>query len=232
MRLLAPRWLPLSVAVLAAIPASAAAQQDSRSAPRLLNREQGRAVVKAASEGRAHTGKKPDCSHLVHHVYELAGFPYPYASSLDLYEGVESFRRVTAPHAGDLVVWRGHVGIVMDSKQHSFYSSVSSGLRTEHYDDAYWRARGRPRFYRYILPSAGPLLAANTISKVSQPPPHVVTTPTRTTTAAAPAPETPSAVGSESEPGAGLATPTVPTAASLEPPSSILVASAADRPTV
>jgi len=70
----------------------------------------------------------------VHQIYELSGFPYPYASSFDLYDGVDNFRRVSTPHPGDLVVWRGHVGIAIDAVKHTFYSSVRSGLRTEYYD--------------------------------------------------------------------------------------------------
>ena len=46
-----------------------------------------------------------DCSHLVHAIYLQAGFPYPYASSSDLYDGTDDFRRVNRPQPGDLVVW-------------------------------------------------------------------------------------------------------------------------------
>jgi hypothetical protein len=49
------------------------------------------------------------------------------------------------------VVWRGHVGIAIDVIEHMFYSSVHSGLRTEYYDEPYWREQGRPHFYRYVL---------------------------------------------------------------------------------
>jgi len=58
-----------------------------------------------------------------------SGFPYDYVSSRELYIGSTNFTRCTAP-AGDLVVWRGHVGIVIDPKQHSFFSFVRSGPDT------------------------------------------------------------------------------------------------------
>lgn len=109
-------------------------------------------------------GLSPDCSHLVHKLYEQAGHPYPYASSLDLYRGTGAFLRVRYAHPGDLVVWRGHVGIVMNPREHSFFSTTSSGARTENYRSAYWRARGYPHFFRYLTRSPlrdGPSEASN-----------------------------------------------------------------------
>jgi hypothetical protein len=84
---------------------------------------------------------------LVHRVYLLAGFDYPYASSFDIYAGNENFGRVKTPQAGDLIAWPGHVGIVVDPLQHSFYSLVSTGLEAHNYNGPYWRSRGRPAQY-------------------------------------------------------------------------------------
>jgi hypothetical protein len=122
---------------------------------RLLSKPEGLGIVLAASrqEGAEAEGRTEDCSHLVHDLYEQAGYPYPYASSLDLYNGSRSFVRVSKPQPGDLIVWRGHVGIVVDQREHSFFSSVSSGPQTEYYSSPYWRARGRTRFYRYLTVS-------------------------------------------------------------------------------
>jgi len=58
---------------------------------------------------------------------------------------------VPRPQPGDLVVWRGHIGIVVDPDEHSFYSSVLSGFAIEDYRSNYWSNRGRPRFYRYLV---------------------------------------------------------------------------------
>src|SRR5262249_7955906 len=91
-----------------------------------------------------------DCSHLVHAVYERAGFPYDYVTSRELYIGNPHFTRVHKPQPGDLIVWRGHVGIVIDPKERSFFSSVRSGPDTQFYDSVYWRSRGIARFYRYV----------------------------------------------------------------------------------
>jgi NlpC/P60 family len=131
---------------------AAASQENHREAYRLLTRDEGRAIVDAISDHhRSLRSKraKPDCSHLVNDIYDLAGFPFPYAKSADLYRGQASFVRVSSPQPGDLIVWRGHVGLVLDPRQHFFYSSLRSGLETEDYTSAYWRRRGTPRFYRY-----------------------------------------------------------------------------------
>jgi len=130
-------------------------------AARLLSLDEGLSVLGAALESRVHLGAKSDCSHLVHAIYERAGFPYPYASSSDLYAGISEFRRVTRPQAGDLVAWPGHVGIAISPVQHSFYSALHSGLGVEQYDAPYWRERGRARFYRYVKAAPGTVQAAN-----------------------------------------------------------------------
>jgi hypothetical protein len=151
-------------AALSLYPLSAAAAQEGhRETYRLVTRDEGLAIVDAVSDHRQSLrGRraKPDCSHLVNDIYDLAGFPYTYAKSADLYRGQASFVRVNAPQPGDLIVWRGHVGLVLDSRQHLFYSSLRSGLDTEDYTSAYWRRRGTPRFYRYRAASDQTLLIA------------------------------------------------------------------------
>ena len=118
---------------------------------RLLSTKEGRAIVNAALGLEPPALNTLDCSHLIHAVYENAGFDYPYQSSHDLYESAEKFARVKSPHAGDLIVWPGHVGIVMNPSQHSFYSLVRTGIEQQDYAGPYWRSRGTPHFYRYKL---------------------------------------------------------------------------------
>jgi len=115
---------------------------------RLLSAQEGVTVLNAAGEHRRQAGFKPDCSHLVHELYAMVGLAYPFASSNELYLGAGSFTRVAKPQPGDLIVWRGHVGLVVDPGERTFYSSVRSGLKTESYHSRYWRQRGLPRFYR------------------------------------------------------------------------------------
>lgn len=123
----------------------------ARSAPgRTLTKDDRTSVIAVA----LHTGKArhagPDCSHLVHSIYERAGFPYPYADSEDLYSGAKGFRRVAHPEPADLIVWHGHVGIVLRPSGHQFFSFLSTGPGIDDYRSRYWRGRGQPRFYRYM----------------------------------------------------------------------------------
>lgn len=117
---------------------------------RTLSPDEGLSVIAAALDRkvRLHSGR--DCSHLVHAIYERAGYPYRYASSDDLYAGVDEFRRVEAPQPGDLIVWHGHAGVVIRPSRHVFFSFMSSGPGIDDYKATYWRGRGRPRFYRYV----------------------------------------------------------------------------------
>jgi hypothetical protein len=116
---------------------------------RLLSAAEGRAIVSAALEQDPVSNGAQDCSHVVHQIYADAGFDYSYASSFELYAGNESFARVKHPQPGDLIAWPGHVGIVLEPAEHSFYSLVSTGLESQNYEGAYWRSRGRPHFYRF-----------------------------------------------------------------------------------
>ena len=130
-------------------------------APWLVNSEQGLTIIGAALESR-HTDNNADCSNLVHEIYERAGFTYSYSSSTQLYLGIKEFRRVLHPQPGDLVVWRGHVGIVISPVQHSFFSAMRSGRGVEFYDSPYWQGRGRPRFFRYLKSASRNQLSAAT----------------------------------------------------------------------
>jgi cell wall-associated NlpC family hydrolase len=94
-----------------------------------------------------------DCSHFVHTLYERIGLHYDYATSRALYRGLQEFRRVTEPQPGDLIVWRGHVGIVVEPEQHTFLSAIAKAVRLSSYKSRYWAKRGEIRFFRYMQPS-------------------------------------------------------------------------------
>ncbi len=121
-----------------------------RPAPAVLSPDDGLSVIAAALDERTRAPRQTDCSHLVHAIYVQAGFPYPYASSSDLYDGSDAFRRVKRPQPGDLVVWPGHVGIVINPAQHAFFSRLGRGPGVDAYDAQYWKQRGQVRFYRYV----------------------------------------------------------------------------------
>jgi hypothetical protein len=132
--------------------------------PRPIARTEGRRIL--ATIPTVDAESETDCSHLVHDVYEQAGFPYDYVSSRELYIGSSTnFKRVRVPQAGDLVVWRGHVGMVIDPKEHSFFSFVRSGPDTQFYDSPYWRSRGIARFFRYLTEQ--PLRSGRTLQATS-----------------------------------------------------------------
>jgi len=148
---------------LGATPAKAQvadAPQQKPSNTRLLTVQEGRSIADAALQQEQPEHGTVDCSHIIHQIYSDAGFEYPYASSFELFAGDDNFARVRYPRAGDLIVWPGHVGIVVDPAQHNFSSLVSTGFDVQDYDSAYWRTRGRPRFYRYKVEEGATLTAA------------------------------------------------------------------------
>src|ERR1043166_906504 len=91
-----------------------------------------------------------DCSHFVQYLYEQAGLYYGYAPSKTLYEGMDGFKRVAHPKPGDLIVWRGHVGVVVDPEETTFLSALNSGVKISSYESHYWWRRGRPHVLRYV----------------------------------------------------------------------------------
>ncbi len=150
----------LAASFLLAILASAAFAQDEAAgehtdrceadiSSRALTPDDGLAVIAAVLDRRTRLRRR-DCSHLVHAIYGLAGFPYPYVSSSELYVGSNDFEQVTDAQPGDLVVWRGHVGIVVNPAQHMFFSTLRSGPGVDTYDAPHWKQRGHARLYRYI----------------------------------------------------------------------------------
>ena len=147
----------------------AVTRQEAHSPSRLLTAAEGRSIVDAAWEQDQPARGAQDCSHLVHQIYLNAGLEYPYASSFKIYAGTENFERVRTAQAGDLIVWPGHVGIVVDPFQHSFYSLVSTGWEAQDYEGAYWRSRGRPRFYRYKVEDSGSLAVAKATASARAP---------------------------------------------------------------
>jgi cell wall-associated NlpC family hydrolase len=126
----------------------------ARRTDKTLTADEGLAVISAALDRRVRRYSGQDCSHLVHAIYERAGFHYAYATSDDLYDGVEKFQRVVHPQPGDLIVWHGHAGIVVRPSRHVFFSFMSAGPSIDDYESPYWMGRGHARFYRYVKGTA------------------------------------------------------------------------------
>jgi cell wall-associated NlpC family hydrolase len=123
---------------------------EARVASQALTPDDGLAVIAAALDSSIHLRAKRDCSHFVHAIYARAGFPYSYVDSSDLYVGTSHFERVAHPQPGDLVVWRGHAGIVINPAQRVFFSAMRSGPGVDSYEAPYWKRREPARFYRYV----------------------------------------------------------------------------------
>ena len=131
-------------------PAVTKTRNPARATERVLNSDERLAVIASALDSKTPRRAERDCSHLVHAIYERAGFPYDYAPSDDLYDGVRGFQRVIHPQTADLVVWHGHVGIVIRPSRHVFFSFLHAGPGISNYESDYWVGRGEPRFYRYV----------------------------------------------------------------------------------
>lgn len=121
---------------------------DQSSAP--TTAKSGRASNFLVQLGSGFRRRKLDCSHFVHALYERMGFAYQYATSRRLYKGFPGFARTNNPSPGDLVVWQGHVGIVLQPEQHTFLSSLNSGIKVSSYASQYWIKRGQFRFLQYV----------------------------------------------------------------------------------
>jgi hypothetical protein len=134
-------------------------------APAVLTPDDGLSVIAAALDARTQATRQHDCSHLVHAIYLQAGFPYAYASSSDLYDGTDDFRRVKHPQPGDLVVWPGHVGIVVNPAQRVFFSRLRHGPGVDAYDAQHWKQLGQVRFYRYVKTAPAHVTATRLVSQ-------------------------------------------------------------------
>ena len=123
---------------------------EGRVASQTLTPDEGLAIIAAALDSSVHLRARRDCSHLVHAIYDRAGFPYSYVDSSDLYVGTPDFKRVARPQPGDLVVWPGHIGIVINPSENVFFSAMRSGPGIDTFDAPYWKRREPARFYRYV----------------------------------------------------------------------------------
>jgi len=123
-------------------------------AAQFMDQEAARAGAAAAviALGTQFRNTALDCSHFVNSLFEQVGLDYKYEPSRVLYRGTISFRRIYRPVAGDLIVWPGHVGIVVDPEQKTFVSALRKGVKTSFYTSSYWRRKGHARFFRYRLP--------------------------------------------------------------------------------
>src|ERR1700758_365358 len=67
----------------------------SRKNEKALTSDDRLAVIASALDSKTPRFAEHDCSHLVHAIFQRAGFRYAYVDSDQLYDGVEGFERVT-----------------------------------------------------------------------------------------------------------------------------------------
>jgi murein DD-endopeptidase / murein LD-carboxypeptidase len=102
-----------------------------------------------------------DCSHFVYQVFNdarnqvaaAANGPAPqvvdYRSTATI-EASNVFIEVKIPEPTDLVLWDGHVGIVVDPGTGTFVGAqTSTGVAEANYLTGYWKTRGVKKFLRF-----------------------------------------------------------------------------------
>jgi cell wall-associated NlpC family hydrolase len=102
-----------------------------------------------------------DCSHFVYQTLNTARTevaaggqfslqPIDYLSTSAM-EDSGCFLPVTVPEAGDLVMWVGHVGIIVDTAAGKFIGAqTSTGVAEATYRTGYWSTKPGKRFRRYV----------------------------------------------------------------------------------
>lgn len=80
-----------------------------------------------------------DCSHFVHQAYKGAGFDYTYRTTEGPWAKA-GFEKTQNPKAGDLIMFKGHMGIVVDPDKKTFIGAQSStGVAQASYGkSSYW----------------------------------------------------------------------------------------------
>jgi cell wall-associated NlpC family hydrolase len=92
-----------------------------------------------------------DCSHFVWEVIKAAGHPQaPYVSTSHV-PGSAYYSGVDVPAAGDIILWDGHMGIILDTTTGIFIGAQSGGVDEASYKNGYWAKRSH-KFYRYSGP--------------------------------------------------------------------------------
>jgi len=89
--------------------------------------------------------QSPNCSHLVHRFTRYR-FPLPTQFLIFLYDGVDNFGCF---HAASSDLWIGAgMWIAIDASSTPSTALSGRGCALNITDGPYWRAQGRPRFYR------------------------------------------------------------------------------------
>ena len=85
-------------------------------------------------------GMTTDCSGFTKHVMDRCGINIPAGSANQKNAGVGVDK--SQAQAGDLVVWKGHVGLVIDGNKNMIDAGSNSVPKIRSYETDYWRSRG------------------------------------------------------------------------------------------
>ncbi|MGL4422189.1 MAG: C40 family peptidase [Gemmataceae bacterium] len=96
------------------------------------------------------SSKGIDCSHFVWQVYKATVDPLMAYQTTSAMKSDPKFTTVTTPEKGDIVLWDGHVGIVVDPTMGTFIGAQSStGVAESNYKtNLYWSVRPNRIFRR------------------------------------------------------------------------------------
>jgi cell wall-associated NlpC family hydrolase len=101
--------------------------------------------------GDSHVGI--DCSHFVWEVIKAAGHPQaPYLSTGSIPGSFAYSAATEPPEVGDIILFDGHMGIVVDTTTQTFMGAQSHGVEPASYAKGSYWGNLHHRFYRYTGP--------------------------------------------------------------------------------
>lgn len=102
-------------------------------------------------------GMTTDCSGFTKHVMDRCGIKISAGSANQKNDGVGVDK--SQAQAGDLVVWKGHVGLVVDSNKNMIDAGSGNVPKIRSYETDYWRSRG-DYVIRRVLPNPNEMVSA------------------------------------------------------------------------
>ena len=96
-------------------------------------------------------GMSTDCSGFTKHVMDRCGIKIPAGSANQKNAGTGVDK--SQAQAGDLIIWKGHAGLVYDSNKNMIDAGSGNVPKIRSYDTSYWKSRGDYSIRRVIEPN-------------------------------------------------------------------------------
>ena len=96
-------------------------------------------------------GMSTDCSGFTKHVMDRCGVKIPAGSANQKNAGTGVNK--SQAQAGDLIIWKGHAGLVYDSNKNMIDAGSGNVPKIRSYDTSYWKSRGDYSIRRVIDPN-------------------------------------------------------------------------------